>query len=88
MPKPTTKHERNAAKALARSKRNSPPTAAKTSPHKERRAERLAGAAGGLTRDSLEAMTVEQLRTKCLALGVHVTTKMRKGELVTKLVGR
>lgn len=89
MSKPRTKHERNAAKALARSRRNSPPPVKNTNPHKAQRAERLAGASPvGFTEEELTLKTVPELRTEALKRNITVTTKHRKGELIRKLLGR
>lgn len=72
--KPTTKHERNAAKALARSKRNSP----RPKP-KEKRQRRL-------PHQWNEHSTVPNLREACAKRGIKTTTKMRKAELIDLLV--
>lgn len=71
--KPKTKHERNAAKALARSKRNSP------APIRKVRKSR------GLPLQWSEHSTVSALRDACASRGIATTTKMRKPELIKLL---
>jgi hypothetical protein len=84
-----TKTERNAAKAQARSRRNSAEHTRTTAQQRRtarRKAERTTPSVPTWTESELQTMTVPILRDLCEAQGIHASSKSRKPELIEKLL--
>lgn len=87
MTKPATKKERRMKKALEISLRNQPPGF-----KPRRKARRLQARLGMVeapkfSREELQKKNVSELRTICAENGVAFTTRLRKDDLIDRILG-